>query len=162
MIVVSNSTVFIGLAKIGKLNLLPDLFSKIHIPKEVYKELTERGKKKAGAGKIKNARWIKALSVKDRTQVNFLMAGLDKGESEVLSLAKELNADLILLDDEKARKTAALAGFSIMGIIGILLLSKERGMLKRIRPYLEDLKRKKFRISDRVILEVLRGAGEIH
>lgn len=39
MNVVSDSTVLIGLGKIGKLNLLREIFSKVYIPEEVFKEL---------------------------------------------------------------------------------------------------------------------------
>lgn len=49
------------------------------------------------------------------------MVSLDRGEAEVLALAKEMQADLILVDEEKARKSAVLAGFNIMGIVAILM-----------------------------------------
>ena len=49
MIVIANSTIFIGLAKIGKLHLLQKIFSKVYIPKEVHKELTLKGQNKPGS-----------------------------------------------------------------------------------------------------------------
>ncbi|MDL1980683.1 MAG: hypothetical protein LWX02_04265 [Deltaproteobacteria bacterium] len=48
MIVVSDSTILIGLVKIGKLDLLKEIFSKVFIPEEVFKEVVERGKGKSG------------------------------------------------------------------------------------------------------------------
>ncbi len=42
--IVSNSTVLIYLAKIGKIGLLKILFKKILIPAEVFKEVVIRGK----------------------------------------------------------------------------------------------------------------------
>jgi predicted nucleic acid-binding protein len=45
---------------------------------------------------------------------------LDPGEREAILLAQGLNADLILLDDMKARSAAKDRGFSITGILGIL------------------------------------------
>ena len=110
MIVVSNSTILIGLAKIGKLDLLRKIFSKVYIPEEVFKEVAERGKKKPGSQVISKAGWIEIKPINEKTQVNFLMAFLEKGEAEVLALAKEINTDLILLDEEKARKSAVIAG----------------------------------------------------
>ncbi|MDL1958232.1 MAG: hypothetical protein LWX01_06825 [Deltaproteobacteria bacterium] len=47
MIVVTDSTVLIGLAKIGKLDLLRKIFSKVYIPQEVFKEVVEKGRKSA-------------------------------------------------------------------------------------------------------------------
>ena len=97
MIVVSNSTILIGLPKVGKLDLLPKIFSKIYIPMEVSNELIVKGGKKPGSQKIKKAQWIESKVVKDTTQVNLLTATLQKGEAEVLCLAKELHADLVAM-----------------------------------------------------------------
>ena len=47
MIVVSDSGPLIALAKIGKLNVLRELFGEIIIPKAVWIEVVERGKRKA-------------------------------------------------------------------------------------------------------------------
>ncbi|GFP19862.1 hypothetical protein HKBW3S03_01366 [Candidatus Hakubella thermalkaliphila] len=58
MIVVSNATVLIGLAKIGKLDLLPGIFSKVYIPEEVFKELVPERSKKPGSWEIEKAEWL--------------------------------------------------------------------------------------------------------
>ena len=160
MNVVSDSTVLIGLGKIGKLDLLREIFSKVYIPEEVFKEVAEKGKDKPGSQLVKEAGWIETKPIEDKTQVNFLMASLEKGEAEVLSLAKEIRADLILLDEEKARKSAAIAGFEVMGILGLLIVAKNLGLIHEVRPSIEELKRKRFRISDRIVAEALRKAGE--
>lgn len=160
MIVVSDSTTLIGLVKIGKLNLLREIFSKVYIPEEVFNEVAEKGRKKPGSQAIRESRWIETIPVKDEIQVNLLMASLEKGESEVLVLAKEIKANLILLDEEKARKSAVIAGFEVMGLLGLFIVAKNLGLLKEIRPSIEDLRRKRFRISNKIELEVLRKAGE--
>lgn len=160
MIVVSDSSIFIGLAKIGKLQLLPEIFGKIYLPTEVFRELTEKGKNKPGAKLIKEARWIERKAVRDNTQVRLLMLSLDKGEAEVLALSKEIKAELILVDEEKARKSAVLAGFNIMGIIGVLAVAKKRGLLTRLKPSIKELQKKKFRISDAIIKHALAEVEE--
>ncbi len=160
MIVVSNSTILIRLAKIGKLDLLRKIFSKVYIPEEVFKEVAERGKKKPGSQVISEAGWIEIKPINEKTQVNFLMASLEKGKAEVLALAKEINADLILLDEEKARKSAVIAGFEVMGLLGLLIVAKNLGLLKEIRSSIQELKRKRFRISDKILVEALRKVGE--
>jgi hypothetical protein len=48
VIVVSDSTILIGLAKIGQLYLLKEVFHKIYVPEEVFREVTERGLNKPG------------------------------------------------------------------------------------------------------------------
>ena len=44
MIVVTDSTPIISLAKIDKLHLLRDIFGKIYVPNAVYKEVVLKGK----------------------------------------------------------------------------------------------------------------------
>ncbi len=67
MIVVTDSTILIGLAKLGKLTLLKETFSNVSIPEEVFKEVMERGKNKPGSELIKESPWIETKSVKDKT-----------------------------------------------------------------------------------------------
>ena len=160
MIVVCDSTILIGLAGIGRLDLLRKVFSKIFIPEEVFHEVVEKGADKPGAKDIKNSDWIEIISVKDRTQVNLLMISLDKGEAEVLVLAKELLADLIMIDEEKARKSAVIAGYNVMGLLGLFILSKSLGLVPQIKPLIEELRKKRFRIGDRLVSEALKRAGE--
>ena len=160
MIVVSDSTILIGLAKIGKLDLLKKIFSRVFIPEEVFKEVVKRGKGKPGSKVIKEAAWIEVRPVKDKIQVAFLLGSLEKGEAEVLVLAQELKADLILLDEEKARKSAVIAGFEIMGVLGLFVLSKNLGLIHKVRPLVDELLIKKFRISDKIIEQTLKKADE--
>ena len=160
MIVVSDSTVLIGLVKIGKLDLLEKVFSKIFIPEEIFKEVVERAKGKSGSQSIREAVWIETKPVKDKIQVGFLSGSLERGEAEVLVLARELGADLVLLDEEKARKIAVVAGFKIMGLLGLFVLAKKFDLIHEIRPLIGELKIKKFRISDKLVEESLKKAGE--
>ena len=160
MIIVSDSTILIGLAKVDRLDLLREAFYEIYVPEEVFKEVTDRGIDKPGAQDIRKSAWIKVRTVKDRTQVNLLMASLDKGEAEVLALSKEMEAELVLLDEEKARKSAVIAGFNVVGLLGNLVLAKKLELLDEIKPLIEELGRKKFRIIDVIIAEALKQAGE--
>lgn len=160
MKVVSDSTILIGLAKIEKTNLLREIFQNIYIPEAVFKEVADDGKLRAGAKTVREAEWIIKKQIVDYTQANFLMTVLEKGEAEVLVLAKEMQADLLLLDEEKARKSAVRAGFKVMGLIGILIVAKRLGLITNIRTYIEKLQREKFRISDKIVNMALKQAGE--
>ena len=82
------------------------------------------------------------------------------GEAEALVLAEELAADWIILDETKARLAANLIGLPYIGTIGILLLAKQLGKINELRPLLDELKSKKFYISDHVYHSVLKQAGE--
>lgn len=159
--VVSDSTVLIGLAKIDSLFLLKEMFQEVYVPEAVFREVTRDGWPKPGAEAVRNASWILRKQVGDRTQVHFLMTVLEEGEAEVLVLAKEMEADLILLDEWKARKSAAKAGFSVMGVVGILIAAKRLGLIASVGSCIEQLQREKFRLSERVVKMALEQAGEL-
>jgi hypothetical protein len=158
LIVVSNSTVLIGLARINKLDLLKNLFSKVYIPAAVFNELTRVNK--PGSSEIKKASYLIQKSPKDSQEVALLLGNLDRGEAEVLALSKELNADLVLVDEEKARKAGVIAGFEIMGLMGVLLMAKRNGLLKSIRPLIDELVKKKFRVAEDIVAAILKSAEE--
>jgi len=66
-----------------------------------------------------------------------------------------------LLDEEKARKSAILAGFEVMGLIGLLVLAKELGLIKEVRSLIDELRKKRFRVSERIVVEALKKAREV-
>ena len=78
----------------------------------------------------------------------------------MLVLGKELNADWLILDDERARTAAISVGFQIIGLLGILLLAKERKLIPAVKPLLDELQDRNFRVSDRMRQEILRKAKE--
>jgi len=121
VIVVSNSSPLIVLTKIGHLDLLPKLYGEITITPEVFEELTRSGQHLPAAVEISTASWIKvrpAMSGTDR--LTPLRTGLGIGETSAIELAKELRADLVLLDDRKARRTAQEEGLNVLGTVGVL------------------------------------------
>lgn len=161
MIVVSNSTPLIGLAKIGKLQLLKELFGAIYIPQSVYDEVVTNAKGRPGAEEVGQASWILTRSVSDSKKVDYLRVDLDAGEAEALILAEELRADWILLDESKARLTADLIGLSyIIGTVGLLLLARRMGEISELKGFLDQLRSKRFFISSEVYQRVLKWAGE--
>ena len=93
MIVVSNTTPFSELAKVGRMNLLGDIFGKVIIPQEVYNEITTGTHPAVNA--VKSANWIEVLSIRNSQQVSILQSetNLDLGECAAIILAEELGAD---------------------------------------------------------------------
>ncbi len=160
MKVICDAAVLIGLAKIGKLNLLEKLFGKIYIPGGVYNEVVIKGRGRIGAKEIDQAKWISKTKVKDRTAVNLLFSEFGQGESEVLILGKELKADWMIFDDARARTAAISAGYRVMGLAGVLLLAKQRNLIEYIKPLFDELVDKNFRLSDKIIKTILEKAGE--
>lgn len=119
MIIVSNTSPINYLVLIEHINLLSKLFKQIIIPQEVYNELSD------AAAPLPVQSWITAppdwLKIQSVSQPSDAVVDLlDPGERAAILLAQELNADLLLLDDMKARRTATDRGLTITGILGIL------------------------------------------
>jgi predicted nucleic acid-binding protein len=93
--------------------------------------------------------------------VDLILGFFGRGEAEVLVLAREKGADIVLIDERKARKAARRAGFRVAGILGILLIAKKKGLVPFIKPLVEELGSQGFRLGMRVIAEVLKEAGEL-
>jgi predicted nucleic acid-binding protein len=155
MKIVSDSSPLIALAKIGRLNLLEH---EIIVPKAVFEEITRSWREYTR----KLYTWGKnrVSVVKNRQAVEYLELVLDRGEAEVIVLAEELKADAVLIDDLKARKTANLRGLTVVGTIGVLLDAKERGLVDDVKPLLDELIRKKIRISRELYNHALELAQE--
>jgi predicted nucleic acid-binding protein len=161
MIVVSDTTPLIGLAAIGRLELLQSLFGEVYIPKAVLDETVTHGREGSEAKKeLSKADWIHIVEVKDRLAVNVLLDEMDLGEVETIILASEMNADWVLMDEKKGRRKLAQLSIPKIGTLGILLRAKQFGLIPLLKPEIEGLQRSGFSISPLVIEQALGMAGE--
>ncbi len=161
MIVVSNTTPLIGLASIGRFELLRLLFGKITIPQAVYYEAVVAGREEGGAKReVSEASWIEVVKVRDRLAVEVLLDELDLGEAETIVLALELRADWVLMDEKKGRRKLSQLGMRKIGTVGMLLKAKKLGYIQSVRDELDSLCEKGFSLSKAVIDAVLEQAGE--
>ena len=158
MIVVSDSSPLILLAKIGRLELLREVYGGVLIPEAVHRETTRSDR--PGAREILDADWIERAQVKDRSRVATLRRDLHEGEAEAIALAVERYADVILLDEEAAREKAREAGLFVTGSLGVAIEAKKQGHVASARPVLEALRNSGLWVSDAVFDRALRLAGE--
>jgi predicted nucleic acid-binding protein len=162
LIVVSDASPLVGLAAVGQLELLADLYSEVVIPEAVFEEATLASPAAPGAEEIRRARWIRVARASDDELVSSLSTELDRGEAEAIALAVELEADLLLVDEKRARVKARQLGRRVIGVIGVLLQSKDKGLLEEIRPVLDALvDRTGFRVGRALYEEALEAAGEL-
>lgn len=54
---------------------------------------------------------------------------IDDGEKAAISLALELHADLLLIDDLDGRRAAIQHGLKITGVIGVLLEASQKNLM---------------------------------
>ena len=83
------------------------------------------------------------------------------GEAEVVALAEEVKADLLLIDDKKGRRFAELKGFKVVGVAGFILKAKKLGLIAEIKPEFIKMMQAGIRISDSIYRESLALAEEI-
>lgn len=161
MIVVSNTSPIINLAAVGQLDLLRQLYEKILIPQAVYGEVTNSDDLQPGATEVRTLAWIETRAAQDRTLVAALQGELDKGEAEAIALAKELAADLLLLDERRGRAVASRLALRFVGLLGALIEAKQKGLLAAVKPVLDDLVTKAgFWVSPQLYTRVLQVARE--
>ena len=163
-LVVSDSSTLIHLASIGRLALLKKFYASITITPAVWREVVEQGAGRAGAVEVANAHkagWIEIVAPTDESLVRLLKRELGDGESEVIALAIEQQADLTLLDESEARRIAEIFGLSKTGVIGILMRAKREGEIDSLRTELDKLREQGgFWIEDRLYHQALAAVGE--
>ncbi|MEM6523493.1 MAG: DUF3368 domain-containing protein [Bacteroidota bacterium] len=147
-VVVSDTSCFIALTNIEGLSLLQKLYKQIYTTSIVIKEFGD---------KLPN--WVKLIEVEDLQKQKLLEFQIDKGEASAVVMALEQSADLIIVDDNKARLVAKKLGLQVTGTLGIIK-AKKAGVITLAKPLLENLRRTNFRISDDLLNEALMLAGE--
>ena len=148
--IVSNSSPLIALTQIDHLDLLQKLFNQVLVPPAVIRETPS----------IVLPKWIIETPLTQSIGPRILRASLGPGESEAMSLALEVNARWVLLDDRPARRLAEALGLPVLGTLGVLLAGKRRGFLSAIRPCIDALVTVGFRIAPDLYERVLGDAEE--
>jgi len=160
MIVVSNTSPILNLTMVGHGGLLRDLYSEVFIPEAVASELRAIQAEQQDPGNAIPS-WVGTRSVANVPLVHALQLELDAGESEAIVLALETRADLVLLDERKARAVAARMGVRFIGLLGVLLEAKRRRHIPTVKPLLDSLTVKAgFWLGSHLYARVLREAGE--
>jgi len=159
-VVVSDSGPLIALAGCGQLELLVAVFDVLHVPQKVLDETTA-DRSRPGAADI--AAYVQARAQVHANRDDAVYAAavghLDEGEAQALSLAQALGCG-VLMDERRGRQTAIRQGVPLFGVLGVLLQAKRIGKLERIAPALERMQTNGYRISQALIDEALRLAGE--
>jgi predicted nucleic acid-binding protein len=153
----SNATPIIYLAKIGRLDLLSKLFRSVTIPKAVYEEVVVLGKKEGYAEVVAIEEAISNKSIIIREEkvnkklLNFARE-IDGGEAEVISLAKAVGADIVLMDDASGRRVATAMGLNVKGTLYVLLKACKSGIIskKECKDCIEKINRVGFRMGSEI------------
>lgn len=157
--IVADAGPLIALARIGRLDLLHDIFDAIHIPVAVRNEL-QLDSSLPGAEQLREAvrqEWIKVTPVSSAPIRLTLSVGA--GEAEAIFLAAEQHA-LLLIDESRGRTAAKERGIVLVGTGRVLLEAKNRGLLLLVSPILNALIRSGYRLAPRLRRKILELAHE--
>ena len=162
MIVVADTSPLNYLALTGYLDVLPQLFGKVIVPRVVLAELAHPVSPPAVREFAANPpAW---LEVHDDIEVHRPMpSDLDPGETIAILLAHRLHADFLLIDDARGKTFAANEGLRVMGTVGLLRLAAQMGCVDLATTF-DRLKATTFRVSpaflDALLVEHRRSTGE--
>jgi uncharacterized protein len=153
MIVVSDTSPITALITIQQIDLLRQLYGEVKIPPAVAKELF--------AYHAELPSFIQTVPVVNIPLLAELKRHLDLGEAEAIVLAKEIHADLLLIDESLGREAARHEHLPVIGLMGVLLIAKKKGLIFILSEIIERLESEAgFYLSRPVKERVLAAAGE--
>jgi len=155
--VIFNSSPLINLSKIKSLNLIEKIYGQVIIPEAVNEEVVISGKTKEnieGIIQLIEKDIVKIVKVKNRSLVKSFQMNLDYGESEVLALAIDMNASLIIIDEKEARQVADTYNLNKTGFIGILIKAEKLGLIDSAMDLIDLAIKKGFRINKNLYIKL--------
>jgi predicted nucleic acid-binding protein len=142
LIVVSDTSAMLNLARIGRLELLPTLYQRVLIPPAVHWELTKSSSDPFPAIDFASLPWLILKAAENQGQVRKLRIELGPGEADAIVLAIK-------------------AGLTVTGLLGVLVQAKQAGLIVRGKPILDDLIQvARFWIGPDLYSSVLSQLGE--
>jgi predicted nucleic acid-binding protein len=151
MIVVSDAGPLHYLVLIGQVELLPRLYEKVVVPATVVAELQHLRTPVIIRAWIKTApAWLDIRN----TNVDSTGGPLGAGELAAISLAEQLHADLVLMDDLDGRIEAERRSLKVIGTLGVLRDAALQQLID-LPQVLDQLRQTNFFISPAVLQSLL-------
>lgn len=147
--VITDTSCFILLDKIGAFTLLKELYQNVITTPEIAKEFGEA-----------LPTWVIVQPVLNRTLLNSYAEKVDLGEASAIALSFEIPSALLIIDDLKGRKLAEQLHLNHTGTLGVLMLAKQQGIIPALKPYFEKIKTTNFRIARSLLDNILVALGE--
>jgi predicted nucleic acid-binding protein len=152
MLVIADSSPIIVFIMISHIDLLPKLFKQVVIPPEVSAELLNFKRPQ----NVRDFMTTPPAWLLEQAPTNIKpIPSLHAGEIAAISLAQELKADLLLIDEVQGRKAAAERHIPFTGTIGVLELAADEGLLN-LKDAFARVKDTDFWISNELLDERLK------
>jgi predicted nucleic acid-binding protein len=161
VIVVADTSVILNLCFLEQQDLLRSLFGTVYAPFQVEEEFQRLATSDRRFLGLAFPAYILRVAPLTTSHSWAHSPVLHAGEIAALSLALELGADLVLMDEAEGRAVATSLQLTTMGLLGILLQARQRGLIPAVAPLVERLQQEaRFWISPSLREAVLRAAGE--
>ncbi len=158
VVAVLDATPCIELHRLGIEQVLTQPFDHVYLPTTVFGELLA-GSHLDQAYEIVHLPKVR-LRKPGAVPLPLAAEALDKGERGALRVAREVDADRVVIDDKRGRKVARSMGFRVIGTVGLIARAAREGLLESVHPYFLQLRNTNFRATDRLFNEILDQLGE--
>ena len=128
--------------------MLNELFASVLISEEVRSEVGF------------SIHGVQVVAVRRRDLITQWLPTADLGEVSTIVLGLETPACTILMDDKRGRRLGRMLNSRMVGTLGLLLIAKNRGLLKAVRPVVESMIQNGCYLSEQVMSDAFREAGE--
>jgi predicted nucleic acid-binding protein len=160
--IIADASPLIGLARIGLLDLLRELYGGVVIPSQVLEELHVHENRPGSRTLLLalEAGWLRAETIRDSVDMASLMRSIGPGEAGAILLAEQRPCRFVLLDEKRGRAVAKRRNIPVAGTGTILLAAKKRALIKSVSMTLDQLAAVGYRLSPGLRAEIIRLAGE--
>ena len=158
--VIVNTTPLVALCHVGQLDILKKVYGEIMIPQAVYRELSEKKESKCKKQVDASLDWIHVEKIENQMAKSMFKTQLHDGEVEVMILAKEKNADIVIIDDANAKKHAKYLKLPVTGTLGVLIKAKRQGYISELKPIIQGMIDKYIYISEKLMRLCLEQVNE--
>ncbi len=161
MIVLADSSPLITLARAQHFELLYEFYGEVIISREVSDEVTDAGAGLPGAEDVRRATWIRVQPSPEEPppEVRTACIGLGAGERSIIYLASALPADLVLIDEERARRAARAVKIGIAGSIAVLERGAKLNLVSDLRSVYSNLLDQGIHYDRRLLNQSLEKLG---
>ncbi len=140
MIVIANSSPLVALGRVRQLEVFKQLFKKVYIPTTVYQETVVHGTNDVQEQAILQAIDNGSIEIIRPLSEHSFTRKLHQGEKDVLNIALDMNADLLIIDDKKARNEAIELGFKVSYTSTLIKGAEKRGVIDSYTHVIEELR----------------------
>ncbi|MFY7805174.1 MAG: DUF3368 domain-containing protein [Limnoraphis robusta] len=161
MKIVINSSPIIFLVKLQFLDIFLARDDEFYIPSGVVEEIEAKSDQVSQViSPLIEAEKLQVVSTCLLSLVNRLNLNLGRGESEAISLATQLQADLIILDDRAARSRAVNLGLNVKGTLALIKKLSQEGKITidNLDEFYDRLQQINFRLSRSIFDAVFKNS----